>query len=120
MTSTLEELRAQTDMTDVEWAELVEMVLRRANGPVPTSTPDICGALSELQSDHQAITGLSAWMTRGDLARALGVPLDHVKKWHARGKLPTPDEMVGNRAVWSRRTVKLWAQELTRLANGGT
>ena len=110
-------IREQSNLSDDEWSELCEVVANRLD---PSTTRTVSGAQNEAQSDHQAITGLSAWMTRGDLARALGVPLDHVKKWHARGKLPKPDEMVGNRAVWSRRTVKLWAQELTRLANGGT
>jgi hypothetical protein len=67
------------------------------------------------ESDHQAITGLSAWVTTRELASVLGVSIDLCSKWRVRNKLPKPDELVGGRACWSRATVKRFCAELVEL-----
>ena len=106
-------IREQSNLSDDEWVDLCESVSARQSG-VSSVTK------SRVVVDTGDMSKISAWVTVHQLASVLGIDPGLARQWKLRGKLPKPDELIGGRAVWSRRTVKLWAQELTRLANGGT
>ena len=106
-------IREQSELTDDEWQWLCETVTARHQGeylhsdvipPVPTTTD---------------LSGVSAWVTVHQLADVLGIKAGLARQWKLRGKLPTPDETINGRAVWSRRTVKQFCEGLQLLNRAG-
>lgn len=50
-----------------------------------------------------------------DIAQGLGVQLDTVMKWQARGVLPDPTWTVGGRPAWDWWVIERWARQTGRL-----
>lgn len=49
------------------------------------------------------------YLSRGEIAERLGMPLDTVKKLDTRGTdFPEPDAMVGRNRGWLPRTIDEW------------
>ncbi|OZE92433.1 hypothetical protein CH298_02550 [Rhodococcoides fascians] len=48
------------------------------------------------------------YLSRGEIAERLGMPLDTVKKLDGRGVLPDPDAMVGRNKGWLPQTIDEW------------
>ena len=46
-----------------------------------------------------------------EIAATLGVPSATVAQWHHRGKLPDPDERIGEAPVWSARHIEPWIEQ---------
>ena len=63
---------------------------------------------------------LSGWITRTDLAEALGVTVDTLGRWEAR-RFGPPCVRAGRRVLYRRRAVEDWlaAQELPRARAAG-
>jgi hypothetical protein len=109
-------IRQQSNMSDREYDSLVESCVSRANGPVPSTTPTVCGAPAASWNAPK----MGSWLTQHDLAKVLGIPPVNVRQWQIRGKLPTPDDHVNQRPVWSRKTVKRFCENLCQLASAGS
>jgi hypothetical protein len=104
----LDEIRAQSTFSDDEWKQFVAQVEVRAG----LRHSDVIGEVPSSTDMHK----ISAWMTVHQLASVLGIDPGLARQWKLRGKLPKPDEMIGGRAVWSRRTVKLFCQQLEEMS----
>jgi hypothetical protein len=46
-----------------------------------------------------------------EFAARYGIPIATVHGWSARGKLPPPDEMVGNTKRWKEETLQKWIDD---------
>jgi hypothetical protein len=112
----LAQIRESTDMTDREWAELVRIVRRRANGPVVGTTLPVCGAPERSEPVPLRFQGF--WLGQAALARAIGAEPGTVRVWYSRNKLPQPDDYVDSRPVWSRPTVEAFGEGLRELQLG--
>lgn len=51
-------------------------------------------------------------ITYADLSDAAGVPINTVRQWVRRGKLPAPDYRVGQSPAWLPATIQPWLDKL--------
>lgn len=70
---------------------------------------------TETETNTPAPALLTGWISRHDLARALGVTVDTLGRWEARRAGP-PCVRAGRKVLYRRRAVEDWlaAQEMPR------
>ena len=64
----------------------------------------------ENTTTHQT-EGVDSMYGIAEIAAALRVPSATVAHWHRRGKLPDPDERLGDAPVWSARHIEPWIEQ---------
>ena len=108
MPEVLAQVREASNLTDAEYDDLCQIVTYRLG---VSATRPVCGAPAQSWD----MPKVSSWLSQHDLAKVLGIPAVNVRQWNARGKLPTPDDHVNGRPVWSRKRVKQFCDELAEL-----
>lgn len=80
----------------------------------PAGERNVEGIMSEAVTEPTVLDG---WMTRRELAEALGVTEDTLGRWHTR-RIGPPTVKIGRRALYRREAVREWM--VTRERNPGT
>lgn len=75
---------------------------------------------SQIEPETTAAALLSGWISRKDLADALGVTVDTLGRWEAR-RVGPPCVRAGRMVLYRRRAVEDWlaAQEMPRVKTAG-
>lgn len=75
---------------------------------------------SEIVPDMTAPALLAGWISRGELARELGISVDTLGRWEAR-RVGPPCVRAGRKVLYRRSAVQDWlqAQEMSRAKRAG-
>lgn len=65
----------------------------------------------------KALDGLPAFLTRRQIATALGIAYYTLRHWQRQGKFPQPSRKFGVRPRWTKRAVIEWAAKEHRHVN---
>ena len=57
------------------------------------------------------VSTLKYYYTQQDIAVVCMVSRETIVRWWKKGKLPTPDAMVGKRSAWLVSTIDAWVAE---------
>ena len=48
------------------------------------------------------------WLTSHEVADLAGIPYAYLWTYRKRGTFPEPDQYIGNKPLWSKKTVEEW------------
>ena len=67
-------------------------------------------ALVQAVAAAQGAGTVPAMLGAADVARVMGVKVATIRQWRARGKMPTPSVVLGDRPAWKRTVIEQWAE----------